>query len=448
MPRLAIGTIQPGADAQIVVWGMMEALRRSGLQVQSFLSRALFPRCQGAASISGLMPRHLDSWLMEPAVCRDLFLRGARTADLALVEGHFDSACGGPCAGGSLETLCEWLNLPRLAVVDAGRLAPCRLPPRPLGVEGLLLDRLASGPAAGRLQTDLESLWGIPVLGAIDRLPEVRRRIRGLPPGSRLPRDVCRQLGDSFTRHWQPQRLWEIAAARELAAVPLAGFAAEPSVSPLGLAVALDEAFQAYFPDALDRLEMRGASVADFSPLHDECLPPGTDVVYLGCGHPERFAAALADNHCMKAALRNHVLSGRRIYAEGGGLAYLCQAMETPEGGFRRMAGIFPAAARLKRRRMPAFPSEVTLARPSWLGRPGERLRGYRNPHWDLEPMGALTGLDLAPEAGRPRVVGSFGAVGSLLHLNFAAQPDLLRHFFHPLRPVRNVADPWAVVGP
>ena len=92
---------------------------------------------------------------------------------------------------------------------------------------------------------------------------------------------------------------------------------------------------------------MRGAVVVDFSPLRDERLPEGTDIVYLGCGHPEVYAAELSANHCMKLSLRNHIRSGGRIYAEGGGLAYLCQQMETaPEccGGwlafFRQLPGL------------------------------------------------------------------------------------------------------------
>jgi cobyrinic acid a,c-diamide synthase len=429
-----------------MVWGMMEALKQSGLQVQSFLSRSFFPRHQGAAAITGLAPRHLDSWLMSPAVCREVFLRAAHTADLAVVEGRFESAGAGPCCGGRLETLCQWLDLPRLAVVDAERLGRCRLPELPPRAEGVLLDRVADEGERTGLTTELEALWGVPVLGSLGRLSEVRRRIRSLPVGSRPPAEISRALGDGFLHHWDPKRLWEIAAGREMAPVPPARPSPEPPASPLVLAVAMDEALNCYFPDTLDWLEMRGATVVDFSPLRDECLPPGTDVVYLGCGHPERFARELADNHCMAAALRNHLRSGRRIYAEGGGLAYLCQELETPTGGCHRMVGLFPAAARLCRRRVRPVPVEVTLARPSWLGPAGTRLRGYRNPVWELEPAGGLGTLAVPTRAQHHDLVVSFQAVGSLVHLNFAAQPELLRHFFHPVRPARSVADPWAVV--
>jgi cobyrinic acid a,c-diamide synthase len=180
-------------------------------------------------------------------------------------------------------------------------------------------------------------------------------------------------------------------------------------------------------------LELRGASVVGFSPLRDENLPPQSDVVYFGCGHPERYAAALSENHCMFAALRSHLCAGRRVYGEGGGAAYLCREMETPAGEFRRMAGILPATARLFRRPAGAEPVEVRLARPAWLGLTGMQLRGYRNPHWQLDPLDDSY-LLLAEPDYRCDLLGDSQSVGSLIHLDFAADADFLDRFFCPER--------------
>ena len=168
MSRVAVGTIQPEADLEPIVWALMEALRRSGVQVQSFHSRACFPPRQAAATVTGFTPRHLDSWLMSPEMCRDIFLRGAHAADLAIVDGHFEPAMAFDDGGGKLETLCQWLSLPRLVVLDAAKLCRCRLPQKPKA-EGLLLDQVANVEQLVQLSTDLESLWDVPVVGALDR---------------------------------------------------------------------------------------------------------------------------------------------------------------------------------------------------------------------------------------------------------------------------------------
>lgn len=444
LPRVAIGTIQPDADAQPVLWALMESLRRHGLQVQSFRSRACFPPYQGETAVTGLAPRHLDSWLMSPAMCRDIFLRGTRAADLAIVEGRFRPARQVDPYGGSLETICHWLNLPRLVILDVTQLDFCRLPQRPRDVEGLLLDGVASERQLAQITADLEIHWGIPVLGSLERSTQLTAQLQALPHGARLSAELCRELGNRFMRHWYPERIWRLANERELPETQLHQLCPEPMWSPLTLAVAYDEAFHGYFPDTLDWLELRGATVVDFSPLRDEALPPGTNIVYLGCGHPEQFANALSENHCMKAALRNHLRAGRRFYAEGGGLAYLCEQMEAVNGSLKRMVGIVPALARLRRDPGPPRPIEVTLPHPTWLGSSGERLRGYRNAAWELQQLGVKPSF-IAQHSQHPEIVGGFQAVGSLVHLNFAAQPEYLRRFFYPHHPQQEAVRSWAI---
>ena len=446
LPRIAVGTVHPGAESRTILWALIESLRQTGVQVQSFCSRASCPGCEGVAQVSGLLPRHLDSWLMSPQRCREIFTRGARGADLALVEGRFDGAIGAEPVGGRLETLCRWLNLPRIAVVDAAQIDRRGLPERPRRVDGLFLDRVADSRHWARLATDLEALWAVPVLGALERLPRLRSRLETVPPGQRPPRRICEELGGHFLRYWKPRRLWQLAVGRRFPNGAEGPASPDLATAKLTVAVAYDEAFGGYFQDTLDQLELLGASLVDFSPLRDEGLPPGVDLVYLGCGQLEPYAAALAENHCMKAAIRSHLAAGRRIYGEGAGAAYLCQHLETLDGQRRRMVGILPAAARRKRPPAPVAPVEVTLSRPNWLGRPASRLRGYRNAHWEIEPSCPLTSLVQEP-SNRYDLVGSFRAIGSMLHLDFAARPALVRRFFYPLAPLPSLADPWAVVS-
>src|SRR5687767_10857479 len=113
VPRLAVGTIQPQVNLQPIVWALLDALDHEGVRIQSYLPRACFAPVDAATSITGLSPRHLDSWLMSPEQCRALFLRSTRHSDLAVFEGRFEEDAGGP--GGKLEPLCQWLGVPRLA---------------------------------------------------------------------------------------------------------------------------------------------------------------------------------------------------------------------------------------------------------------------------------------------------------------------------------------------
>jgi len=443
LPRLAVGTIQSEADLQLIAWGLLNALEQDGVRTQSFLSRACFKPCDGAAVISGHTARHLDSWLMTPDVCRQAFLRSASTADLAIVEGRYDQAAvekykypetkAQAIGGGSLDTLCDWLDLPRIAVIDVQSLANCHIPRRPLA-NGLMLDRVNNHAELCRWQTILESLWGIPVIGGLGECSALRKNIAALTGGAKPPREWCDVLANEWRQYSCPKKLMELAARHGIpgdwSTPALDEHLSQPRTA-VRVAVAYDEAFHCYFPDALDMLELRGATVRVFSPLRDECLPADTDIVYLGCGSPHEHAAALADNHCMLMALKEHVCSGKRIYAEGGGLAYLCQHIETPDGMRTPLVGALRAVARRNPVRQQPTPVEITLAAESWLGQVGTKLRGYRNSNWLLEPTGCITRFAQEAECEFD-LVGRHQAIGSRIHLNFAAQPNLLGGFLRP----------------
>ena len=195
--------------------------------------------------------------------------------------------------------------------------------------------------------------------------------------------------------------------------------------------MAYDESFRGYFPDTLDLLELRGATIFDFSPLHDEGLPPHVDVVYMGCGHPELYARELSQNDCLMLSLKGHVASGGRIYAECGGLAYLCQEIELSDGRRWPMAGVLPATALNDPTPSEPVPNEVRLSESNWLAAAGECWRGYLSPRWSLRTSGSFEhcGVALGHETD---VVRSQQAVGSRMYLNFAAQTNLLDRFFFP----------------
>ncbi len=435
LPRIAVGMIQPEADGTPMLWALMDSLQRAGLRVQNFLSHAYFTPRDGATAITGLAPRHLDSWIMTEAVCRETFLRGASASDLAIVEGRFEmDRDGEPRDGGDLDTLCRWLDLPRLAIVDVRGLSECRLPPRPAGVTGLLLDRVENCAELFRFQTLLETIWNIPVVGSLGALHGLRDAIAAMPSGAQPPLDLCHALGEGFRQHANLGFIQRLAAQRPFP-FRAAGLscALEAYEGPLRVAVAYDDAFRGYFPDTLDLLELRGATVCEFSPLRDERLPADTDIVYFGCGHPERFLPELAENDCMLLALKGHLCSGRRMYSECGGLAYLCQQLEMPDGLCWPMVGALPVTAQFHATSEPPKPVELSLSTDTWLAPAGAQCRGYLNPRWTFIRHGELKACAAAADH-RWDMVQRHQALGCRAYLNFAAQPALMNRFFQPHR--------------
>jgi cobyrinic acid a,c-diamide synthase len=421
LPRIAVGTVQPESDLQVMLWALISAFERSGWHVQAFSSQSRLETRDGALPITGQGRRHLDSWLMDRDVCVQLFANAVQFPTWP---------CG---SGGSLDTLCTWLELPRLVALNVAQLDPC-LPPRlPDGTAGILLDHVADIAHLCRLQTQLEAYYGVPVLGWLGQIPTLRALVAGLPAGTNPPPQLCQALGDELGARLRMDRLRAIARRRRLAGVGDDLFRPAGAAPPLSIAVAYDDAFSCYFPDTLDVLESQGATVSVFSPLKSDRLPAHTDVVYIGCGRTDEYVAELAANCCLKESLWNHVVSGGRIYAESAGLAYLCREIVAPGGRHWPMVGLLPALARRNPQPAPDRPVEVTVARESWLFSADERVRGYLSSKWIIHPDGGLSGLVSEAEHSHD-LVGDYQIVGSRIHLNFAARPACVRKFFLPCR--------------
>ena len=151
-------------------------------------------------------------------------------------------------------------------------------------------------------------------------MPEVRERLEQCNRSGFLPDELIQDLAHHFLRHADLQAFGELARSRPFPE-PVNRFCAcglADCCQCFRVAYAEDEAFGRYFPDTFEALEALGADLVEFSPIRDEALPQGVNLVMIGCGLPDLYAEKLAANLSMMAALRQHVCRGNRIYAEGG----------------------------------------------------------------------------------------------------------------------------------
>ena len=441
LPRLGLATASSGGEPSMACLAMLAGLTERRWRVQHFRTRACPTATEAVGQVTGLPGRHLDAWLMPPSVCLGLFARAAAAAELSVVEGTLEAPmqrraytpCDHP---GDLRPVAEALDLPLVAVVSCRGLdaETVHLPQFPQGVDAILLDELSDPESAPRLRRLIELASGLPVLGAIETLPEVRAALLELPRDRHLPEDLIEALARSFLRHADGTAIHELAR-RRFPPGEWAGFPG-PGRRRFRVAYAQDEAFGRYFPDTLEALEALGAELVEFSPMRDEALPAGVGLVMIGSGVPDHHADELASNLSMMAALGEHVCRGRRIYSEGGGTAYLGRRMIIGGRPYRG-AGILPFDAEL--RADPPAPAPVSrrLLHDSWLGPRGTVVRGYKSGRWRLIP--GIEGFGCPNCFGALSAEGDWfyhhHAVGSLLHLHFGALPEVVAAFAGPHRP-------------
>ena len=380
--------------------------------------------------------------------CREVFTSAVARAETGVL---IDAAESGDCpacqvgtspAGKTLpqktkspqvrnfETLCLWLDLPRLGMIDVRRLQLCRQPHPPVAVDALLLDGVENIRQAMAVQTELEALWRIPVLGYLQLPRPVRELVDRWDSDQPPNNDLFDVLAEHLAPHWDEQLMGELmqrpAWPREFEISQHL-----PAGPRTRIAIAQDEAFGWCFPEALDALERTGATLCDFSPLRSERIPENTDLVYIGCGHPERYAEELSRNHCLMQSLRSFAGNGGRVYAEASGASYLSRQLILPNGTAANMAGLLPINARFLGDDKPPEQAEVTFGLGCWFAERGTTLRGYRAAQWQLDPCGAMLTYAQDPSQ-RCDVLGRGNVLCSRILFNIAAHPGLLERFAKP----------------
>lgn len=439
-PRLALATPPHASVPAAATLACLAALATKGLRAQYFRSRARPFGTPAITQATGLPGRHLDSWLMAPDVCRDVFLRGARRSDLTIVEGTLGplDALPEPLPfekPGDLAPLIETLNLPVIAIVPCRTLTDCHFPRLGPAVQGLILDEIANETDFATLKRLVEVVARRPVLGAVQSLPQARAILDGMAPDQTFPDSLVAELAASFLRFADFPAIHALAQSRPLELPPEDHLRA-PSARRFRVAYAQDEAFGGYYPDTLETLEALGAELVEFSPLRAEALPTEIDLVMIGCGFPDRHLDELAQNASLIASLRSHVCRGHRIYSEGGGTVYLGRTIRTRDHEVPGV-GILPIESTLRAQPRGPTPVTRTLERMSWLGPAGTVVRGYRCGRWSLSAAPGLGDCPARSGALTPQndIYFHHHAIGSMIHLHLASFPLAVEAFAEPHQP-------------
>ena len=456
---LVIAGTASGTGKTTITCGLIAALRARGLRVVPFKVGPDYIDPTYHARAAGRACETLDSWMVPHAALRDLFARGAASADIAVIEGVmglFDGRTGGGEAGSTAE-VAKLLGLPVVLVVDAAKIARSigaqvlgyqRFDPD-LAIAGVILNNVASDTHAALCTEAIEGATGIPVLGALPRDEALRapERYLGLIP------TVEGRVADAFFDAAEARvasrvdldRLLAIAGgAADVEGVTDSGLWPEtPARERTPIAYAADEAFSFMYPANLELLAAWGAELLPFSPLHDAALPAGARGVYLGGGFPELYAEALAANAPMRASVRGAAARGVPVYGECGGLMYLGETLTDEDGRAHAMAGVVPLRSSMARRRLTlGYRTATARADGPHLAR-GHTVRGHEF-HWstlDAPPAAATAAYAL----GEGDAINAPGAAvegyahanvwASYVHLHFAADAAIAPRFVQACRP-------------
>lgn len=417
----------------------MSALIRRGLTVAPFKVGPDYIDPGHHSRITGRVSRNLDGWMLPENFNRKNFLKNAREADVAVVEGVMGLFDGydGKSEAGSTAQMAKWLDLPVILVVDARSMARSAAAlvqgferfDRQLNFAGVIFNRVGSARHLAYLEDALAGNVAMPCLGGLPRNASVAIPERHLGLVTReehiVSSDAVDALADHIDHHIDMDALLDRLPGKAFPA-GVDSDSENKSPPPTRIGVAMDQAFCFYYRENLELLENAGAELVFFSPMADEWLPENIDGLYLGGGYPEVHAATLSEKKALMSAIREKSASGMPIYGECGGFMYLCRDLVDLNGERFDMTGCFPFSVRMLSRLKSMGYREVTFDRELPLGPGGMSVRGHEFHYSEIleDDRACQTVYRVTDRAGTEKAREGYlngRTLGSYFHLHFAS---------------------------
>lgn len=413
IPRILIAGDRSSAGKTTISIGIMSVLRDRGYKVQPFKVGLDFIDPSYHTEVTGRYSRNLDGYLMSGDALHEVYSHAVEGADIAIIEGVRGLYEGLSATSdiGSTAQIAKLLDCPVILVINARSITRSTaalvsgyksFDPE-VNILGVILNNIGSKRHAEKAREAIETYTGTPVIGEIPRNDSMKISMRhlGLIPaleGRRRLADFDENLvkiKNIIREGIDIDRLLSLASqAKPLTATQENIFKPAFAGNNVRIGVALDEAFNFYYRDNLDLLELSGAELVYFSPVNDSVLPK-VDGLYIGGGYPELFARELENNESMRLAVRQASAEGLPIYAECGGLMYLTQEIKTDvsgtgkhimaemEGGTFRMAGALPGRTLMGHKRVVSY-NVGSFVIDNIIGKAGTSFIGHEFHHSEI----------------------------------------------------------------
>ena len=360
MKRVVLTGTGSGVGKTTIATGIMKALSDEH-KIQPFKVGPDYIDPSYHNCATGVSSRNLDSFFMSDGQIRQSFKNGMTSshADYGIIEGVRGLYEGiSPTNDiGSTSSIAKALNSPVILIINSRSLvrsaAAMTLGFKALDsridIEGVILNNVKSQKHYLKTKEAVEKLANTRVLGGIERDNSIsmEQRHLGLIPAVEQERisGLVEKWGELIRENIDLDALMEIMDNSN----PIIN-EYEPIWSPnktkhkTRIAVPFDEAFNFYYKENLEALEYNNAKIEYFSPIHDEQLP-SVDALYIGGGYPEIFKKELSKNTTMLESIKEFSQDNHTIYAECGGLMYLCKTIDSLP-----MVDVFPYHSMLTKR--------------------------------------------------------------------------------------------------
>lgn len=349
-----IGAAASGSGKTTLTLGLARALHNMGYSVQPFKCGPDYIDTKYHDIAAHNPSVNLDLFLASEAHVSDSYTRHAENKDVCISEGVMGLFDGFAKARGSSAAIAQALDIPVVLVLNAAAMAYSAAPLLfgyknfwpDLKIAGVIFNHV-SGNGHYQYLREACADAGLAPLGRLPKNAGIEIPSRHLGLNLELAVDSFADKAADFVRqHIDVEQLLALTQKTVISA-------GAASIAPCGemrVAVAKDAAFNFMYHENICALAQLG-KVSFFSPLYDQELP-NADLLYLPGGYPELHLARLSANLSMHNSLRRYVENNGKVWAECGGMMYLCDSITGTDGKAWPMTGILPQKATMQPMRL------------------------------------------------------------------------------------------------
>lgn len=471
IPRIIVAGDRSSAGKTTISIGIMSALRDMGYKVQPFKVGLDFIDPSYHTDVTGRYSRNIDGYLMPEKTILEVFSHAIDGADIALIEGVRGLFEGLEATSdiGSTAQIAKILKCPVILTIDARSITRSAAAlvlgyksfDPGVNIAGVILNNIGSPRHGEKARIAIEMHTEIPVIGEIHRNDSMKISMRhlGLIPaieGRRRLADFdenIRKIKTIIKDGINIDKLISIARSTEPLVKPKEYiFKARTSKTGTKIGVALDEAFNFYYRDNIELLELEGAELVYFSPVNDRTIPH-VDGLYIGGGYPELFARELEYNDGMRESVRQACAEGLPVYAECGGLMYLTQEIMTDtsrngnynmaemQDGTFQMVGAIPGRTLMGNKRVVNY-NVGRFVKDNVIGKTGGTFIGHEFHHSEILNLPENTTFATVLDRGtgiKKELDGILtkNTMATYVHIHAASYTDFARYFVDFCKTVR-----------
>lgn len=350
-PRILIAGVSGGSGKTTVTLAILSLLRKRGLNTVAFKKGPDYIDSGWLSFFSGNTCYNLDTFMIPPQKVIQSFIERAKDY-ISVIEGN-RGLYDGMDVEGSVSTaeLAKLLNCPVILVVDCTKITRSVAAlingfitfDKEVQIKGVVLNQVANPRHEKIITESIKKYCSVEIVGSIPRFKDLKmpeRHMGLLPQYEHEKKKEAIEFINEVARYLEEEKILKIAMHApeisynsELPKIEISG-------KGLKIGIIRDRVFQFYYEENMEELKKHGAEIVIINSLEDKSLPD-IDALYIGGGFPETNVKYLCQNLNLMKNIKEKAQQGLPIYAECGGLMYLCKSLITDEGEFP-MAQVFP----------------------------------------------------------------------------------------------------------